>query len=274
MPEPNRGLVTTFAQEDIPILRKAMEYELDPIMSAGIFPPTSVLVKFATYFPPSTSFSYILLRLHELSLRHPRYHLCTLKDQIAIADSIQHIQNLSIHDRIIFCAAPAPIKDTGMPDTLAAFARCVGDNSSGAFLDIPELHLSVLDEDMKADRGYMARLESLHKALILYLWLSYRFKGVFIDQAMAFHVKKLVEERIDKMLAKYTSSPAIRERIKKMRGEALRHVSKLQEPSTESHNSRVKTQMPDTPLLPDGASYQGQRFEEEGARFEETRQEV
>ena len=274
MPEPNVGFVTTFGQRDLPILRKAMEHELDPIMSAGIFPPTSVLIKFATYFPPSTSFSYILLRLHELSLRHPRYHLCALKDQIAIADSIQNIQNLSIHDRIIFCAAPAPMKDADMPNTLAAFARCVAHNSSGALLDIPEIPLSILDEDLESNKGYMTRLEFLHKALILYLWLSYRFKGVFIDQAMAFYVKKLVEEKIDKMLAEYSSSPAISESIKKMKEEALRQVSKLHEPCTESDDSRVPTEMLDTPLLPDGAFHQGQKSEQQAPRFEEPLQDV
>lgn len=267
MPAQNLGLVTTLEEADLPILRKAMQGELDPIMSAGIFPPTSVLLKFATYFPLSTSFSYILLRLHELSLRHPRYHLCILKDQIAIADTIQPVQNLSIHDRIVFCAAPATVKSTGMPDILAAFARCVGDNSSGALLDVPEIPLDILDEDIKTNRNYMERLESLHKALILYLWLSYRFAGVFINQAMAFHVKRLVEERIDKMLAEYSSSPAIRERIRKMREEALRQISKLNEPVAESDDSRFQVEMPDAPLLPDGVPDQGQDFQQQDARL-------
>ena len=262
IPAPSIGLVTTLESADLPILRKAMKCEMDPIMSAGILPPTSVLIKFASYFPPRTSFSYILLRLHELSLRHPRYHLCDLRDQIAIADMIQHVQNLTIHDRIVFCAAPAAIKDTQLPSVLAAFARCVGDNASGALIDIPGLRLELLDEPIKADRDHMARLESLHKALILYLWLSYRFAGVFINQAMAFHVKRLVEERIDKMLAEYSSSPAIRERIKKMRNEALRRISELNEPATESDDSRVQSEMPDAPLLSDGVSDQGQAFQQ------------
>ena len=272
MPAPNIGLVTTLEKADLPILRKAMQGELDPIMSAGIFPPTSILLKFATYFPPSTSFSYILLRLHELSLRHPRYHLCVLKDQIAIADTIQPIQNLSIHDRIVFCAAPVTLRNKDMPTILAAFARCVGDNSSGALLDIPELPLDILDEVIKPDRFYMERLESLHKALILYLWLSYRFAGVFINQAMAFHVKGLVEERIDKVLAEYSSSPAIRERIKKMREEALRQISKLNDPVAESDDSRVQMEMPDPPLLPEAIPHQGRDFQREDARVEESLQ--
>lgn len=268
MPAPNLGLVTTLEEADLPVLRKAMQGELEPIMSAGIFPPTSVLLKFATYFPPSTSFSYILLRLHELSLRHPRYHLCILKDQIAIADTIQPVQNLSIHDRIVFCASPATVKNTGMPAILAAFARCVGDNSSGALLDIPEIPLDILDEDMKSDRKYMERLESLHKALILYLWLSYRFAGVFINQAMAFHVKRLVEERIDKMLAEYSSNSAIRERVRKMREEALRQISKLSEPAAKSDDSGFQMEKPDAPLLPSGVSNPRQNFQQDDARLE------
>ena len=268
-PETSLGLVTTLEQADLPYLRKFMESEPEPIMSAGIFPPTTILLQFAAYFPPSTSFSYILLRLHELSLRHPRYHLCILKDQIAIADTIQPVESLSIHDRIIFCAAPATLRSKNMAAILAAFARCVGDNSSGALLDIPEIPLDILNKDIKPSRNSMEMLESLHKALILYLWLSYRFAGVFINQTMAFHVKRLVEERIDKMLAEYSSSPAIRERIKIIREEARRQISKLNEPVAESHDSKVQTELPDASLLPNGASDQGQDFQSEDALLKE-----
>lgn len=246
---PSLGLVTTLETADLPVLRKAMQRDLDPIMSAGIFPPTTVLTKFAAYFPPSTSFSYILLRLHELSMKHPRYHLCNLKDQTAIADSIQPVHNLTVHDRIVFCASPANPRSPGMRSVLQAFARCVGEHSSGGLLDIPELDLEVLAEELKINRDYMERLESLHKALILYLWLSYRFAGVFVNQTMAFYAKRLVEEKIDKMLAEYSASPAIRERIRKMREEALRQISKLNEPISESDDCDAQYKMSEASLF-------------------------
>ena len=256
IPSPNVGLVTTFERGDLPLVQRAMQTELDPIMSAGILPPTTILMKFATYFPPSTSFSYILLRLHELSLKHPRYHLCTLKDQIGIADTIQPVR-LSIHDRIVFCASPCSVKEPGMAPILHAYARCVGENTSGALLDIPEIPLELLDDGIRLDRSYMSSLEKLHKAIVLYLWLSYRFAGVFVDQAMAIYVKRLVEEKIDKMLAEYSSSPAIRERIKAMREEALRQISKLNEPFAEPDDSEVQIEMPDAPLVPEDTPVQG-----------------
>ena len=246
---PSVGLVTTLERDELSIVQAAMREELEPIMTAGIFPPTNVLMKFATYFPPSTDFSYILLRLHELSLMHPRYHLCTLKDQIQIADIIQPVRNLATRDRIIFCAAPAALRVRGLPDIVAAFARCVGNNNSGALLDIPEINLDLLDEEMRIDRDYMSGLEGLHQALILYLWLSYRFAGVFVDQAMAFYVKKLVEEKLDKLLTEYSSSKAIRERIRKMRKEALRQISKLNQSVPEPDDSQVGIEMPELPSL-------------------------
>ena len=235
---PSLGLVTTLHATDLPILHRAMQKELDPIMSAGLLPPTSVLTKFATYFPPSTSFSYILLRLQELSLQHPRYHLCDLREQTSIADAIHRVENLTIRDRIVICASPASPGQPGMSSVLRAFARCVGNSTSGALLDIPELPLDVLGDEMKIDRYYMIRLESLHKALILYLWLSYRFAGVFVNQAMAFYVKSLVEEKIDKMLTEFSDSPEVMKRLKRRQEKALRQLHDMNEPVAESKTSQ------------------------------------
>lgn len=220
----NLGLVTTMREQHLPIVRRAMHHEAEPILTAGLIPPDSVLLNFASYFPPSINFSYILLRLHEISLLHPRFHLCNLKEQTQIADAIQPVMGLTVRDRIIFCASPASPTDSGMPEILLAFAKCVGQNTSGEILSIQELPLSVLDEEVKFDRQYMSRLEFLHKALILYLWLSYRFAGVFISQRLAFHIKKLVETKIDEGLGEYTSNPTIQKEIAKMKAKTLLQV--------------------------------------------------
>ncbi|KAL8995564.1 MAG: hypothetical protein Q9188_006781, partial [Gyalolechia gomerana] len=200
---PNLGLVTTLDRDDLSSVQTAMESQADPIMSAGLFPPVDVLVRFAAYFPPSTPFSYILHRLHSKSILHPRFHLCSLKDHLQIADTIEPVRNLTISDRIIFCASPAGIKDETLRPVLRAFANCVGSKTGGGILDIKALDLGLLDvQSTTGSRDHLQRLESLHKALILYLWLSYRFAGVFNTQAMAFYVKKLVEERIQQALSK------------------------------------------------------------------------
>ncbi|KAL8769967.1 MAG: hypothetical protein Q9209_004214 [Squamulea sp. 1 TL-2023] len=207
-PAQTLGLVTTLDRGGLSIIQRAMTEQADPIMSAGIFPPDNILIRFAAYFPPSTPFSYILVRLHNTSLLHPRFHLCILKDHLKIADAIEPVRNLTVSDRIIFCASPASLRDNDDPmiPVLRALAECVASNSGGGILDIKGFNLELLEMEVTiGSRIFLERLEALHKALVLYLWLSYRFAGVFNTQAMAFYIKTLVEDKIQQVLSQESS---------------------------------------------------------------------
>ena len=201
-----------------------MNTEAEPVMAAGILPPSSVVVKFAAYFSPDTPFSYILKRLHQTSSLHPRYFLCDLKDHTHVADIIEPVRNLTIQDRIIFCASPVGQRDPEFDSIVVSFAQCVANSKevSSNLLDIPTLQLEILDQEMATDRDYMYKLEGLHKALILYIWLSYRFVGVFAFQSMAVYLKGIVEEKINKALEQSTSN-----RLARLK--SLRQLAMLEE---------------------------------------------
>ncbi|KAL8829504.1 MAG: hypothetical protein Q9191_001976 [Dirinaria sp. TL-2023a] len=223
------GLVTSLEQMDYARVHQAMQTEAEPVMSAVIMPPADVLMRFAAYYPPGTPFSYILARLNEISSVHPRYRLCQLREQIAIADIIESVQGLTVRDRIIFCASPASVKRGNFDHVVVAFAKCVANNTSGALLDIPQLNLDILDRETSVNvtnREYLAELEQLHKGLILYLWLGYRFVGVFKDQDMALYVKNIVEEKINEVLA-HASHASHANRRKKLK--TLRELNMLKE---------------------------------------------
>jgi ATP-dependent RNA helicase SUPV3L1/SUV3 len=152
--------------------------------------------------------------------------LCRLSDQIDIADVIQPC-NLTVNDRQIFMAAPATLTDPGMQEVVLEFAQCVADHSGGELLSMKSIYFEILDVDMEDYIGgvtdYLRRVETLHKALTLYLWLSYRFAGVFKSQALAFHAKSLVEDRIDQCLnaVHWDSGKKERMRKAKLREKAL-----------------------------------------------------
>jgi len=212
------GLVTTLERFDYPLIAKAMDSEPEPIRTAGIFPPAPVVERFAQYFPPGTPFSFILLRLHELSQMHSRFHLCGLKDQLTIADLIEHVKNLTVADRIVFCAVPASKSDINLfRGLLPALARCIEAQGGGDLLDIEEIPLETLELELSPSRHYLRQLEQLHKAIIAYLWLSYRFAGIFTSRALAFHVKGLVEAKIERVLSgfSFTSEEAKKARERK-----------------------------------------------------------
>lgn len=248
------GLVTTLDRMDIGYLRSAMNREPEPIETAGLFPPALIVERFANYFPPGTPFSYIMLRLHEISNVHPRFHLCTLRDQLAIADVIHPVKNLSINDRIVICAAPVNMRDEGERDFLRTLAECIADNKSGELLKLDGLPLERLDLEPTAERSYLYGLEQLHKMIVAYLWLSYRFPQVFTTRGVANHVKQMTEDAIERTLVQFSWSD-FREKHRQQRQEAMRAMRENDEAKHEKGNFGIELPQEARDILNDEQSF-------------------
>jgi hypothetical protein len=219
--EPNSGWVTTLEKVDLPVVVRAMATIEVPLKSAGLLPPPTIIQRFSSYFPPGTPFSYILIRLNEISQLHSRFHICGLKDQVEIADVIHPIQNLTINDRLILSNSPAPVRHKPIQQFIKECARCVAEQRGGNILDIPGLNLEILNE-VVGERSYLHELEVLHKAVILYLWLSFRFPGIFTTRPLATHIKEMIEENIEKTLKLLSFDQEKRQQArKKLRAAAL-----------------------------------------------------
>ncbi|KAH6676631.1 P-loop containing nucleoside triphosphate hydrolase protein [Halenospora varia] len=202
--QPPVGYVTTLDRYDLPIVTQALKTTVEPMKTAGIFPSTEIMYRFAGFFPPETPFSYILLRLVESSSINPDFHLCGLKDAIEISDAIQK-HKMSLQDRLTFISAPINMRNPGTREVVDELAKYVSQQESIELPDLTTFPFEILDIDIHeypgGSKAYLRKAETLHGSLTLYLWLSYRFAGIFRNQALAFHVKSLVEEKIDQCLA-------------------------------------------------------------------------
>ena len=196
------GFVTTLSGSHLPIVKSAMSRGAERIKTAGIMPPDHIVQRFSSYFPPGTPFSYILLRLHEIAQKSSRFHMCDLRDQLLISDTVHPIENLTISERMTLCSAPTST-DPLLQVLIKFFAQCVADQRQCNILAVPGLPLDILDREEPGKRGYLRQLETLHKGINLYIWLSYRFHGVFAARSLAFYAKKLVEGAIERSLATF-----------------------------------------------------------------------
>lgn len=237
------GLVTTLEHEDLAVVKKAFNSEPEPITSAGLQPPTAAIERLSTYFPPNTPLSFILTRLRDIAKLTPRYHLCHFKEMLAIADLIQPF-SMSIFDRCVFLNAPVALREPNGAQVLQKFAQCVSRMEGGSLLDIPEVELELLDVSFENWTGkasdYLRRLESLHKSVTLYLWLSYRFSGVFTSQNLAFHVKELAEVKINEHL----SSISLTDEMRKARSETARKAAHARRRQRESLGETAQEEGP------------------------------
>ncbi|KAK6210438.1 hypothetical protein LQW54_006184 [Pestalotiopsis sp. IQ-011] len=227
------GLVTAIEEEDLENIQDAFLQEPEQIKTAGIQVPPSVLERFSTYFPPNTPFSYIILRLHDIAQLSPRFHMCNLGEIVEVANLIQPY-SMSVFDRCVFLTAPVFLREPNGKRIVQAYAKCVSEMTGGYLLDIPELDLELLDlgsHDFSDAGDYLRKLEEFHKAITLYLWLSYRYSGVFKSQHLAFHVKEMVEIKINEQLNSMAVSEESRKaRVARTRGalrKTQRHKQKI-----------------------------------------------
>ncbi|KAH6605441.1 atp-dependent rna helicase suv3 precursor [Trichoderma cornu-damae] len=212
------GLVTTMDRADLRSVQRAFQRNVDDIEAACIQPPAGIVERFASYFPPDTPLSFILKKIQESAAVSSLYRIGLGSDILEIADIIQDIP-LTIHDRLTFCYLPVALRAERAVDVLRALARVVATNSKGDLLDIEELPLEFLDLKLEDFAGsgqeYLSKLESLHVAVNQYVWLSYRYSGMFRSQALAFYVRSLVEEKLMKTLERLNFSEEQLERKRK-----------------------------------------------------------
>ena len=213
----NVGLVTCLDERDLPDIRTALLSEADPIKQAGISPPVEVLEGLHKSLPAGVPHEYLLQTVRAKALIHPRFFLCDQTQEENLSGWIENIRGLSVAQRSILTAAPVPQRDEAGKTLFTALSRCVASRTPVTIVDIPEIPLDVLERPTSGDRQYLVDLESLHKSLILYLWLSYRFRNVFLDQEMARHAKTMVEDKINGTLLSFSATPALQKRLKIMR---------------------------------------------------------
>ncbi len=193
------GLVTTMDFADLRNVQRAFQRDVEDIETAYIQPPTGIIEKFASYFPPDTPLSFILMRIAAAAAVGPNYQLSINTSALEIADAVQDIP-LSIYDRLTFCNLPVNLRAEGSLEVLRALANVVATNARGDLLSIEEIPLEFLDIDVAEFDGkvqdYLYKLESLHISINQYIWLTYRYTGMFKDQALGFHIRSLVEEKL------------------------------------------------------------------------------
>lgn len=210
------GLVTCLDEEDLSYIQMALRAEAEPLKHAAILPPAEFVDEFASHMPKGIPFEYVLRRLNEVAVLHPRYVLCGIKDQVKIAKHLESVRDLSIVTRYIFAAAPIDTKSFVMQRVLKELGKCVADLKMVTIADVDAIPLEVLEKPLSNERSYLEGLETLHKALILYLWLSYRFVNVFKDREMAMHAKILCEEKINRTLLEFSANPKLRKRLEQL----------------------------------------------------------
>ncbi|CAK9781019.1 hypothetical protein CC85DRAFT_269456 [Cutaneotrichosporon oleaginosum] len=233
------GVVTTLHEADLPLLRAMMPLSLPSVSRAVIEPPSGALAGLAPLLPAQTSFNELMGHFEALAKLPPLTVLASLSHRAPLAEIVGKYRDvLTLSECVQFGVAPVNWRDakvaaifesilksyseemnvrlepTLAPTTLIKTLKTV-EETLAALPPLPP-HLGIYRPYLVPPITVAAipLLESLHKALVLYIWLSFRFELAFPDRDLAAKYKERTEKALEICLERM---PGVRQKKREER---------------------------------------------------------
>ncbi|KAL1449739.1 hypothetical protein WDU94_002219, partial [Cyamophila willieti] len=162
-----KGFVTTFKQDDLPILKNLLSQSPEPITKAGLHPTADQIELYAYHLPNSTLSNLTDIFVSLSTVDDSLYFMCNMEDFKFLADMIQHVP-LALRPRYVFCCAPINRKMPFVCTMFLKFARQFSKNEAITF-DWLCLNIGWPLASPKTIID-LVHLESVFDVLDLYLW--------------------------------------------------------------------------------------------------------
>ncbi|TYJ20097.1 hypothetical protein E1A91_A09G237400v1 [Gossypium mustelinum] len=188
------GEVTCLDAEDLPLLHSSLKSASPTLQQAGIFPSFDFIYMYSR-LQQKRGLYQILEDFLENAKLSENYFFANCEEMLKVAAVIDELP-LSLQDKYLFCISPVDMDDEISSQGLTQFAENYAKKGlvrlkeifSPGSLQVPKTH-SALKE-----------LESIHKVLELYVWLSFRLDESFPDHELASSQKAICSMLIEEFL--------------------------------------------------------------------------
>lgn len=237
------GSVTTLNPSDLPLLKDVLKAPLTPVHRAVLDANGAIVEKLSLLLPPETSHAQLLEEIATLAIV-PSY--CVPSDtsgSAKISITIEEFHDsLTLSEIMTFVFAPVNTRDERVVSAFRAYIEKFVDQGYVPIyealpqqllenLEMVELARKAMpDADHLESREPSHRipisippaivaglpmLESLHKAIVLYIWLSFRLDLAFPEREKAGELKLRVEDALEFCLERL---PGLKQKRQKFKG--------------------------------------------------------
>uniref|UniRef100_A0A453LSI0 Helicase C-terminal domain-containing protein n=3 Tax=Aegilops tauschii subsp. strangulata TaxID=200361 RepID=A0A453LSI0_AEGTS len=188
------GEVTCLDAEDLPLLHSSLKSPSPIIERAGLFPTFDLLSVYSRLH--GTDFLHpILERFLDKAKLSPDYFIADCEDMLKVAAIVDELP-LALHDKYVFCQSPVDVRDDISTQGLTQFAENYAKKGTVRLKEI----FTPGTLRVPTTHNQLQELESVHKVLELYVWLSYRFDDSFPDRELAASQKSICSMLIEEYL--------------------------------------------------------------------------
>lgn len=226
------GLVTTIDSAKLEIVGKQMNSKIEYISQLGLWIPNSLWIRYFAMFPANTKLIGVYKRFEsdlkqlrtKTSLNKSLFFISDLKDRKQIATYIDQfgiLNGMSIIDQLNVINLPLRLFFDNLKKNQYSSLENLNDEIILEFFNLLKLRssksitsqtnlLNFYNTNASQYRNSeilyshqlmnLKKLEILHRLIMLYLWLSYRYPKSFVDFESVSELKNMTELKISKEL--------------------------------------------------------------------------
>ncbi|KAJ3673294.1 hypothetical protein LUZ60_006668 [Juncus effusus] len=188
------GEVTCLNEDDLPLLHSSIDASSPILEQAGLF-PTFDLLSLYSKLHSTKRFHPILEKFLEKAKLSPDYFISDCEEMLKVAAVVDQLP-LNIYDKYLFCLSPVDMNDDISAQGLIQFAE---NYAKKGLVRLKEIFTPGTLEVPK-NQKQLKELESIHKVLDLYVWLSYRVEESYPDREVAASQKSMCSLLIEEFL--------------------------------------------------------------------------
>ena len=198
------GTCTTLHVPDHSYLRKCLATPFKPLEFIRIGPTADTVATTVSVLPPKASLSTVM-DAHTYIGRIPTYMRYATRNNAEVFNYVdRYWGNMNIDDRLLLLFAPIPWRDKVTTEIIIRFLNM---HSSAMTVDFMEGikntgYLEMMleaEKDMNnkpphSDMDAMLRLESFHRIIVFYLWMTFRSPVAYSEFSMVTDLKSRMEK--------------------------------------------------------------------------------
>lgn len=235
MQDTSNGVVTCLLEADMPILVRAMQAPMRSLQRAALHPSVNQLQQLMALLPSNVGQSKIFELLPIIAATTRDYYIPSFGHLLTLSKQLEPFKSISIQERWLLSHSPVSQRDpvcvSAIRDFMARFdshkpmkiTEWIGRHRFDILLanfrsaeDEIQKQRMDLNHGNRAQGGAvvarfttslnLTQLESLHRTLVMYLWLGRRFSLHFPEASEARLLKLETEKAIDFILLHMRSS--------------------------------------------------------------------
>ncbi|KAL2349464.1 hypothetical protein Fmac_003464 [Flemingia macrophylla] len=188
------GEVTCMDEEDLPLLHSSLNSPSPTLERAGLLPTFDLMYMYSRLHPRH-GFYQILAHFLDNAKLSENYFIVNCEELLKVAAVIDELP-LGLHEKYLFCISPVDMDDDISSQGLTQFAE------NYAKKGLVRLREIFTPGSLKVPKtpAALKELESIHKVLDLYVWLSFRLEDSFPDRQLASSQKAICSMLIEEFL--------------------------------------------------------------------------